>query len=743
MSHTLATLVISGTHSGPDPSPGLGIARSVKQAHPQLRLIAKDYSLRSSGLHDLIFDELQVMPAWSEMALDAHHAFIAKQLLEMHALYISGLDAEIDWLSTLRLSPRHVLTPSAMALDQIQKPRISCAGELGMKIPEFVPATASQADLHSLARRSGWRIWIKGKFHEAYPATGHREMMSRLSQMQASWPIEDIFLQRSIQGLERSYTFAAFEGELLGAAEVEKRSQTSAGKTWAAEVSMPSAEIVERIVAFAKRTAWTGGCEIEFIRDRNGHDWLIDVNPRFPAYIHGVTICGLNLPGRLIAAATGDLQLEHLAFGGQFTRVVTEIPVRANSYIPQTTNAEASVTVAQKHPSFQPSLVNKRRELDEAPSRKRREFSDRSSMLQARPTAGTRIRNSSKESIDASLKPIEQVLSGLSNRIRITPALSIKTDPQGFLARAYLSRGWYAEAISPDELSWAKSFGFRSEQLILNGPSAASTAITTDRSVRYAFADSTVSLAALAQSPTPISLGIRIRPSRVISRFGIDLTDYHSYISTLNAIASLGADGRFAAHFHLPADQIGPSIWMDCFDELITWAAAISRETGVPISAIDIGGGWHADDFNEVLLPLLKEQIAPRVEDLGSSVELIFEPGKAVSSNLAQFTANVVEVRDQANHDSVDVLVDCSIADLPMTQYYAHKVEQYRGSRLLGMLSGGKDRILGSICMETDVLAAGVSFPSFPECGDKLIFSGAGAYNSSMAWPFAGGSTRD
>ena len=103
----------------------------------------------------------------------------------------------------------------------------------------------------------------------------------------------------------------------------------------------------------------------------------------------------------------------------------------------------------------------------------------------------------------------------------------------------------------------------------------------------------------------------------------------------------------------------------------------------------------------------------------------------------------IAEVRDQANLDSVEVLVDCSIADLPMTQYYAHKVEQYRGSTLLGVLSGGKDRILGSICMETDILATGVSFPEFPKCGDKLIFCGAGAYNSSMAWPFARGNTRD
>ena len=360
----IASLIISGVHSGPDPSPGLGIARSVKHSHPQVKLIAKDYSLRSSGLHNDVFSEVQVMPAWSEMSLSAHHSFIANSLSERNSVYISGLDAEIDWLATLQPSLPQVLNPNCEALRQIQKPDISCAIEFGMKIPEFVAATAPQTELHSLARRSGWRIWVKGKFHEAYGASSHRELMNRLSQMQSSWPIEDIFVQRGISGLERSYTFAAYNGELLGVAEVEKRSQTSAGKTWTAEVCVPSGEIIERIALFTRRTNWTGGCEIEFIRDRSGVDWLIDVNPRFPAYIYGVTICGLNLPGLLLSAVKDEVKCEHKTFGGQFTRVVSEILVRPDLYVPPVTNAERSVVGAQKHPSFQPALVTKRRRLE-------------------------------------------------------------------------------------------------------------------------------------------------------------------------------------------------------------------------------------------------------------------------------------------------------------------------------------------------------------------------------------------
>ena len=743
MHENITALVISGIHSGPDPSPGLGVARSVRASHPQMRLIGKDYSLRSSGLHDQIFDEIQLMPAWSEMSLSAHHSFIQESLIEKRALYISGLDAEIDWLSSLKPGISQILNPSHTALLQIQKPKIACAAALGMNIPDFVPATATQMDLHALARRSGWKIWIKGKFHEAYPASSHREMMNRLSQMQLSWPIEDIFVQQNISGLERSYTFAAYNGKLLGVAEVEKRSQTSAGKTWTAEVAVPSNSVVERIAELALATQWTGGCEIEFIRSRDGRDWLIDVNPRFPAYIFGVTINGLNLPGILVDAAIGRSISIQKAFGGQFTRVVNEIQVRKNLAVPAVVNAETSVASAQKHPSFQPSLVSKRRKHEVKSAGQSVNFQDRSSIALDTPSAIVRARNSPDYSIDGLLTSIDKFIIDNSTRLRITPALSIKTDPQGFMARAYLARGWYAEAISKAEIEWAKSAGFGPHQIVVNGPAAASIVIVAEPTVRYVFADSTKSLAAISSSTAKSALGLRIRPSKVQSRFGIDLTDYYSYISVLDTLSALGKGGRFGVHMHLPADQIGPSLWLDCFDELITWAISMKMETGIKLSAIDIGGGWHQDDLVDTFLPILRDKVIPRVLELGPDVELIFEPGKAISTESARLFATITEVREYAQIDGTEVVLNCSIADLPMTQHYAHRIEHHRNSKLLGQLTGGKDRILGSICMETDILAVSVAFPVFPEVGDLIVFRGAGGYNSSMAWPFAGGVTRD
>src|ERR1041385_5676038 len=57
------TVVISGCNSGPNPSPGLGIARSLRTAFPQARLVGRDVSGASAGLHSAVFDETWVCPS--------------------------------------------------------------------------------------------------------------------------------------------------------------------------------------------------------------------------------------------------------------------------------------------------------------------------------------------------------------------------------------------------------------------------------------------------------------------------------------------------------------------------------------------------------------------------------------------------------------------------------------------------------------------------------------------------------
>lgn len=51
----------------------------------------------------------------------------------------------------------------------------------------------------------------------------------------------------------------------------------------------------------------------------------------------------------------------------------------------------------------------------------------------------------------------------------------------------------------------------------------------------------------------------------------------------------------------------------------------------------------------------------------------------------------------------------------------------------------GNDRVLGRVCMETDILLSQVCLPASLRVGDLIAIADAGAYDTSMAFPFGTG----
>ena len=92
------TIHVSGLYSGSNPQPGVGIARSLRLAYPDARLIGVEYSNRCSGVHWQDFDDIWLQRPWSELNLALHAANI-KQRLDDGALWISSIDLEIAWLA--------------------------------------------------------------------------------------------------------------------------------------------------------------------------------------------------------------------------------------------------------------------------------------------------------------------------------------------------------------------------------------------------------------------------------------------------------------------------------------------------------------------------------------------------------------------------------------------------------------------------------------------------------------------
>src|SRR2546423_10038224 len=77
---SLLTVIVSGCHSGPNPSPGLGIALSLRSAFPKARVIGRDFSSAASGLHADVLDEAWVCPPWDGADLAIQWQQLRKRL---------------------------------------------------------------------------------------------------------------------------------------------------------------------------------------------------------------------------------------------------------------------------------------------------------------------------------------------------------------------------------------------------------------------------------------------------------------------------------------------------------------------------------------------------------------------------------------------------------------------------------------------------------------------------------------
>jgi len=69
---------------------------------------------------------------------------------------------------------------------------------------------------------------------------------------------------------------------------------------------------------------------------------------------------------------------------------------------------------------------------------------------------------------------------------------------------------------------------------------------------------------------------------------------------------------------------------------------------------------------------------------------------------------------------------------------YPHRFFRVAEGQLVPV-ARGPVRVLGRICMEDDILSAGLELPDTLTIGDRLVICDAGAYERSMSYAFGRG----
>jgi hypothetical protein len=358
-------IYVSGLYCGGNPQPGVGIARSLRQAFPKAVIVGVEYSTRLSGIHFEELDELWIQRPWDELDLDQWGERV-REALDAGGFWISGSDLEAMWLADLFPNGHpNLLAPPMQGIKRITKPAVEGVRGLPIKIPDYISTEHSDWDLHAFCRAHNWRVWLKGPYYDASRTPSWDAFTAVRSALKKVWSTERLFLQKHVSGYEESIMLSAYQGELLGAVSMKKRDVTAEGKTWAGEISEVPSEFMAPLRAMVRDLNWTGGGELEMVRDAADQLWLLEMNPRFPAWVHGATIAGHNLPAMVVEAASGVRAQPSPAQGHEFTRLVLEVPVKPDYPLPPLPEPYAgAVGHSMKHPSGLTALAKKLHKLN-------------------------------------------------------------------------------------------------------------------------------------------------------------------------------------------------------------------------------------------------------------------------------------------------------------------------------------------------------------------------------------------
>jgi carbamoyl-phosphate synthase large subunit len=300
---------VSGINAIDNPGPGIGVARSLKE-EPGLdvKIVGLAYDAMDPGVYmDWVVDKSFIMPYPSGSG-EAH----IDRLLYIKQNYgldfvIPNLDAELPlYIKYARTLGDHGIGTFLPSMEQFKlrgkDQLIGVAEKIGIDLPKTKVVSSLDAMVEAI-NEIGLPVMIKGCLYKAYRAYTTQEAVGHFHHLVAEWGYP-IIVQQVVAGDELNVVGVGDgEGECLGLVGVKKIWVTALGKIWTG-VTVRNEAMLAAAKKFVKEFKWRGPFELECIV---GPDqlYLIEVNPRFPAWSYLAAGVGVNLPGRMVKRSMG------------------------------------------------------------------------------------------------------------------------------------------------------------------------------------------------------------------------------------------------------------------------------------------------------------------------------------------------------------------------------------------------------------------------------------------------------
>ena len=303
-------IAVTGLNAIDSPGPGVAVIRAIRECPDfDVRIIGLSYESLEPGsyMHDLVDKTYHIpYPSAGTDTLLARLMYIHER--EHLDLIIPNFDAElfnfIKLKDKLKAVGIHTFLPS---LDQFEARDKVKLYEFGKKYGLFVPADKilyQPNEIEKTVREIGFPMVIKGKFYDAIIVHTQEQATKAFHKIQAKWGLP-VIVQQFIDGTE--INIAALgdgEGNAISIVPMRKLYITDKGKAWSG-ITIEDSSFVDLARKFIEVTKWRGGCELEVMQSDDGKPYIMEVNPRFPAWIYLTAAAGQNQPASLVKMAMG------------------------------------------------------------------------------------------------------------------------------------------------------------------------------------------------------------------------------------------------------------------------------------------------------------------------------------------------------------------------------------------------------------------------------------------------------
>lgn len=304
-------VAVTGLNAIDSPGPGVAVIRAIRDGYPKpVRIIGLAYENLEPGIYmESICDKTYQVPYPAAGAEVLFNAIRRINDLEHIDVIIPNFDAEL--YNFISIAPRlkaigiNSFLPSLEMFDARDKLNLFSFGQKHNLLVPKDNAIYTVNDLLSLGDEFGWPLVIKGKFYEAVVAYTLEQAQKAFYKISAKWGLP-IIVQQFINGTE--VNIAALgdgEGNAISIIPMRKMYITDKGKAWAG-ITLEDEALNDLAKNFVAATKWRGGFEVEIMKTAANELYIMEINPRFPAWIYLTAGVGQNQPAALVKMALGE-----------------------------------------------------------------------------------------------------------------------------------------------------------------------------------------------------------------------------------------------------------------------------------------------------------------------------------------------------------------------------------------------------------------------------------------------------